>query len=198
MAALYVAIGWRLGWPVSLACVNSHFICRFDDGQAIYNVEATQAGRGGFKSDPDEFLVEEKRLPPIALSCGSDLRALRPRELLGAFISLRARHVQDVGKSCGDESKILRSEPDWLLARQLFPANRVIYKNQMVVSTMRGDALFEPHEAGHPNTYKACLVEIQQRRASFTEATGHSTTALANKPAPEAIDAFFSSLEGQS
>jgi len=25
MATLHVAIGWRLGWPVSLACVSSHY-----------------------------------------------------------------------------------------------------------------------------------------------------------------------------
>jgi hypothetical protein len=28
MAALHVAIGWRPGWPVSLACVRSYYICR--------------------------------------------------------------------------------------------------------------------------------------------------------------------------
>ncbi|MCO6455637.1 MAG: hypothetical protein J5I93_10115 [Pirellulaceae bacterium] len=44
MAALHVAMGWRMGWPVSLACVVSHYILRFDDGEVIYNIEATQAG----------------------------------------------------------------------------------------------------------------------------------------------------------
>jgi len=86
MATLHVAIGWRMGWPTSLACVGSHYILRFDDGETTYNIEATQAGRGGFKSDPDDYLIKEKRIPPIAISCGSDLRALRPREMLGIFI----------------------------------------------------------------------------------------------------------------
>ena len=48
MPALHVAIGRRLGWPVGLACANSHYVCRFDDGQVIYNIEATDTGRGGF------------------------------------------------------------------------------------------------------------------------------------------------------
>ena len=74
MAALHVAIGWRLGWPVSLACVKSHLICRYDDGKVTHNIEATQAGYGGFKSDPDEYLIKEYGLPPIAVSSGSDLR----------------------------------------------------------------------------------------------------------------------------
>ncbi len=51
MAALHVAIGRRLGWPVSLACARSHFICRYDDGKVTHNIETTQAGYGGFKSD---------------------------------------------------------------------------------------------------------------------------------------------------
>src|SRR5262249_14831064 len=52
MAALHVALGWRLRWPVSLACVGSHFICRYDDGRVTYNIEATQAEHGGFQADP--------------------------------------------------------------------------------------------------------------------------------------------------
>ena len=35
MAALFLALGWRLGWPVSLATVASHFIVRYDDGKFV-------------------------------------------------------------------------------------------------------------------------------------------------------------------
>jgi hypothetical protein len=55
MAALHVALGWRLGWPVSLACVGSHLICRYDDGKSTHNIEATRTGGGGFHSHPDDF-----------------------------------------------------------------------------------------------------------------------------------------------
>ena len=79
MAALHVTIGWRLGWPVSLACVASHYICRYDDGQVTHNIEATQAGYGGFKSDPDAYLIEQYELSPKAISSGSDLRGDTPR-----------------------------------------------------------------------------------------------------------------------
>jgi Transglutaminase-like superfamily len=84
MAALHVAIGRRLGWPVSLAWVRSHYICRYDDGQVTHNIEATQAGYGGFKSDPDAYLIEHHELPPKAISSGSDLRAVNPREMLAS------------------------------------------------------------------------------------------------------------------
>jgi len=195
MAPLQVAFGWRMGWPVSLACVNSHYILRFDDGEAIYNIEATQSGYGGFKSDPDKYLIETKKLPPIAIECGSDLRALRPHEVLGSFVGLRARHIQDVGKYDSDDAKMLESEPDWLLARQLFPSNRVLYKNQIVISIMRGDALFEPHEAGHPNTYAQCSAEIGLHRFRQWQCDDRRLAHKTGKPSPQAIDDLFTVME---
>jgi hypothetical protein len=153
-----------LGWPVSLACVNSHYILRFDDGVTTYNIEATQSGYGGFKSDPDNYLIDTKKLPSVAIQSGSDLRALRPHEVLGSFVGLRARHILDVGRKQGNEAAMLESEPDWLLARQLFPSNRVLYNQQLFVSCIRADSLFERYEAGHPNTHGQCLDEIRYCR----------------------------------
>ena len=143
MAALHVALGWRLGWPVSLACVRSHYICRYDDGEVTHNIEATQAGYGGFKSDPDAYLIEHHELPPKAISSGSDLRAVSPRELLGIFIGLRGRHMRDTGR--WDEA-----ERDYLLARHLFPSNRKLYIDALAVAVQRGERLFEPGELGSP------------------------------------------------
>jgi hypothetical protein len=191
LAALHVAMGWRMGWPVSLACVNSHYILRFDDGNTSYNIEATQAGHGGFKSDPDDYLIREKKLPPIAITSGSDLRAVRPREMLGIFVSLRARHVQDVGKSQNREELILASECDWLLARQLFPTNRAIYKHQMVISAMRGDHLFHEGESGHPNTFSLLLNEIANRRGREQTAVQQETIF----PNSKLVDELFSTIE---
>jgi hypothetical protein len=148
MAALHVALGWRLGWPVSLACVRGHFICRYDDGKVRYNIEATQAERGGFKSDSDRDLIEENNLPPVAVSSGSDLRALTPREMLGTFLSCRARHMRDTGRR-------QESEVDYLLARWLFPTSRKIYIDGMATAVARGPTLFEPGEVGSPQSLAA-------------------------------------------
>ncbi|MDX1944147.1 MAG: hypothetical protein SFU86_01970 [Pirellulaceae bacterium] len=164
MAALHVAMAWRLQWPVSLACVNNHFICRFDDGTVHYNTDATPTGKGGFKSDPDDFLMKEFELPAIAITCGSDLRALRPREVLGAFVALRARHCADVGKAQNADDLVVATEPDWLLARHLFPKNRGIYKNHLAIATMFGDNLFDPDEQGHPNSYARMLQSLHKHQ----------------------------------
>ena len=165
MAALHVAIGWRLGWPVSLACVKSHFVCRYDDGKVTHNIEATQAGYGGFKSDPDDYLIREHGLPEVALSSGSDLRALRPREVLGVFFGLRGRHMRDTGRRW-------EAEVDYLLARCLFPNNRRLYIDAMALAVPRGAALFESGELGSPQSLAVALAE--QYGSSAGTAVGHS------------------------
>lgn len=157
LAALHVAIGWRLGWPVSLACVKSHYICRYDDGQVTHNIEATQAGYGGFKSDPDEDLIRQYDLPPIAISSGSDLRALKPREMLGVFIGLRARHMRDTNRP-------EEAEADYLLARRLFPNSRRLYIDAMALIVPRGATLFEGGEVGSPQSLSAWVAEEYGRR----------------------------------
>jgi hypothetical protein len=182
MAALHVAIAWRLSWPVSLACVGSHFLVRFDDGITTYNMEATQSGFGGFKSDSDEYLIEEHQLPEVAVLGGSDLRALSPREMIGVFIGLRARHLVDVGRSARNEAALLASECDWLLARSLFPGSRHLYKQQIAVSTFRGDCLFVPGEAGNPSTYFAAIDQMRRMRRS----PGWQSAAIAPRATQEA------------
>lgn len=145
MAALHVAISRRLGWPVSLACVGSHYICRYDDGTVTHNIEATQAGYGGFKSDPDSYLIERYELPPKAISSGSDLRAVNPREMLGIFLGFRGRHMR--GTCRWDEA-----ERDYLLARHLFPSNRRLYLDSTALAVERSVRLFEMGEMGSPQS----------------------------------------------
>jgi hypothetical protein len=168
MAALHVALGWRLGWPVSLACVRSHFVCRYDDGQVTHNIEATQAGYGGFKSDTDAYLIEKFELPPKAISSGSDLRAVAPRELLGIFVGFRGRHMRDTGRA-------EEAERDYLLARHLFPMNRKLYIDAMAAAVQRSERLFEPGELGSPQSladwintqYRVARLTVRQRSKDF-------------------------------
>ncbi|MBM3966923.1 MAG: hypothetical protein FJ308_17930 [Planctomycetes bacterium] len=168
MAALHLAMAWRLGFPVSLACVNSHFVTRLDDGRVVYNFEATQSGFGGFKSDPDDFLIKSNNIPEQAIVSGSDLRALTPHEVLATFVSLRARHILDVGQRAGDRTQILRSEGDWLLARHLFPNNRIIFRNQLAISALRSESLFDETEVGHLWSFSELRPAMSSSRDSLT------------------------------
>jgi hypothetical protein len=110
--------------------------------------------------------------------------------MLGTFIGLRARHLRDVGLNDGSTEALLRSESDWLLARQLFPNNRLLYKEQMSLSSRRGYLLFDPYEAGHPNTYAACLDQINHRQPNQWREEVHVTPL-----SPEQIDALFFTME---
>jgi len=137
MAALHVALGWRLGWPVSLACVGSHFICRYDDGRVVHNIKATQTGDGGFSSRTDAQYMEEFNVSPKAVRVGSDLTALTARQTLGSFFGLRARHHRDT-------SLFHQADEDYALARWLFPQNQYLWCCGTEVALNRKPELFDP------------------------------------------------------
>lgn len=142
MAALHVALAWRLGWPLHLACAGPHIFCRYDDGEVVHNIECTNNSQGGFQSHPDEHYQESREIPDVAIECGSDLRALTPRQIVGLFIGLRGRHREDT-------ELLTEAETDYLLARTLFPENRRLYMAQIGVSVQFSDQRFRVGEAGH-------------------------------------------------
>ena len=142
MASLHVVLAWRLGWPLHLACAGPHIFCRYDDGEVIHNIECTNNSQGGFQSHPNEHYQDSRGVPDVAIECGSDLRALTPRQMLGLFVGLRGRHREDTGL-------MAEAETDYLLARTLFPENRRLYMAQVGVSVQLSDRRFHEGEAGH-------------------------------------------------
>jgi hypothetical protein len=117
----------------------------------------------------DEEFLADVAIPKSALRCGSDLRALSKRELLGIFVALRARHICDVGKATEDEGRMIESESDLLLSRYLFPRRQDTYKFQMAISAMRGETLFDEHETGHPVTFADFLEGMYRDRHGPTQ-----------------------------
>lgn len=190
LALLHVVLGRRIGLPVSLACVGSHFICRFDDGNKTINIEATETGRGGFSSQSDEYILNKHKLPAKAQSCGSNLRAVTPREMLGLFLGLRARHLENT-------HRMSQAEPDYLLARYLFPTNRYLYIVQNQTSVQCSMDLFEPHEKGHPVELAQWLRDVV-RIAPWTRRSqsksDHNPRQPKEKKDVNHIDAFFQEI----
>lgn len=150
MPTLHVAMGRRLGWPVSLACVRSHYVCRYDDGNVVYNIEATDTGRGGFAEGGDKEYMEKEGVSNLAVACGSDLRKLSAREMLGIFIAARARHFADT-----DRPHL--AARDYALAHTLVPSNRHVYMGLVGHLLQTGERLFGPNEHGHPASLGAYL-----------------------------------------
>ena len=174
LAVLHVVLGRRVGLPVSLAPVGSHFLCRFDDGKKTINIETTETGRGGFSSQTDEYLLEKHKVPARAKVCGSDLRAVTAREMLGLFLGFRARHLENT-------SRTAEAEPDYLLARYLFPRNRQLYIAQNQISVQCSAGLFEPGEKGHPTELASWLQQLV-RLAPWSRKYLQSPTCTAKKP----------------
>ncbi len=85
MPLLYVALGWRLGYPIKLVSVPTHLFARWDDSVNRVNIEAT--GYGGELSDEayeSEFFVSQRCRDRGALE------SLTPRQMLAQMILARA------------------------------------------------------------------------------------------------------------
>jgi hypothetical protein len=143
MAALFVCMCWRIGWPVRLVMANAHFFCRFENGEVRHNIEATNFDRG-FRTPYDSHYKEEHRIPDIAIEVGSDLKTLTHREMLAEFFGLRGRHHRDC-------NRVRQAEEDFLFARALFPDNRRLYMAQIECSVTMSEARFVMGEKGSIN-----------------------------------------------
>jgi len=110
MPMLYVALGWRLGYPIRLVSVPIHLFARWDDGETRINIEAT--GYGGEMAD--EFYEREYLVSPRCKARGAEMASLTAREMLAMLLLSRAgywaRH--------GDHDRAVQ---DSLRANLLFP-----------------------------------------------------------------------------
>jgi hypothetical protein len=160
-----------MGWPVSLACAHCHFLSRYDDDEVVYNIEATSTHPGSFASDPDEVYIERFKLPRKAIACGSDLQKLTARQMLGAFIGLRARHHRDIGRRNA-------ADADYALSRVLFPQCRSAYIGAMIPFIHRGSTLFDRGELGHPDSLFEDLAPIFSPHVYSASLAGTRATVL--------------------
>ena len=169
MAALALAIGWRMGWAVSLACVHSHYVLRHDDGQFVFNIELTAELSGGFSAPEDRHLIEDYDLPGQAMACGSDLKALTARERLGVFVWQRARHYRDLASESLDRQWLINAESDLMLSRYLFPNYRQTHRAAAFQLALSAEERFSPVEAGHLNSYAHLTREVRDFQSIWSQ-----------------------------
>ncbi len=144
MPVLHVIMGRRCGWPVSLTCVKHHYMCRYDDGQRVYNVEATDTGRGSFSIPEEDEIIKKTGLSSYAIESDSDLRSLTNREMLAVFIAVRARYYKDT-------NQMDLADRDYSLARSQFPKWRGLNYMSQAGYFWRAEQIFKPSEYGHPS-----------------------------------------------
>ena len=182
MATLAIAIGLRMGWPVSLACVHSHYVLRHDDGDLVFNIETTAELESGFSAPEDHDLIEDYGIPPQAIQCGSDIRALTPRECLAVYVWQRARHYRDLASETGNDQWLARAESDLMLSRHLFPSYRQTHRAAAFQLALHADERFSPTEAGHINSYPQLAKEVYDYRQACQHASQNN--GLPTNPHP--------------
>jgi regulator of sirC expression with transglutaminase-like and TPR domain len=104
MPVLYIAVADRLGYPVRGVNANDHFFCRWDDGRAVSNIEATS--EGGWSADED--YIRDMKVTPGQIRSGAAMRSLTRRELIGNFFFARAAHYAVTGRPIAAERDLLK------------------------------------------------------------------------------------------
>ena len=114
MPALYVAVGRRLKYPISLAVTRAHVFVRWDDPKTgeCFNIEGTN--RGMNTPDDEYYFTNPQRLTKSERQNDWFVRTLKPAEELALFLMQRGHCLEDVGRP--DEALIAYS-----LAHHLAP-----------------------------------------------------------------------------
>lgn len=97
MPVLYVALGRRLGYPLSLVPAKGHLFVRWDDtskGGERFNIEATS--QGIICPTDDHYATWPMPLSRGELGSGYYLRSLTPTEELAEFLAMRGHCLEDL------------------------------------------------------------------------------------------------------
>ncbi len=134
MPVMYVAVGRRLGYPMSLVLAKTHIFARWDDGTERFNIEGTNPR---FDDHPDSYY---RKWPyPISdaeLKQGWYLKPLTPAEELAVFLQNRAYCLMDNGQF--KEAQIAFSR-----SYQLAPQNP-LGRQQIAYAASAGRPAYQP------------------------------------------------------
>ncbi len=97
MPVMYVAVGRRLGYPMSLVLAKTHTFCRWDAPNDRINIEGTNQGMNSFSDEyyltwPDKVSEAEARHNRYLIS-------LTPAEELASFLASRGHCLIDNGRT---------------------------------------------------------------------------------------------------
>jgi hypothetical protein len=140
MPVMYVAVGRRLGYPMSLVLAKTHIFARWDDGTERFNIEGTNPR---FDDHPDSYY---RKWPyPISdaeLKQGWYLKPLTPAEELAVFLQNRAYCLMDNGRFKEAQLAFARSY-------QLAPQNP-LGREQIAYAASAGRPAYRPVPRGVP------------------------------------------------
>jgi hypothetical protein len=104
MPLLYVALGWRLEYPIKLVSVPTHLFARWDDGEQRVNIEAT-----GYGADLTDEFYEQQYFVPAEWKQHGALASLTPRQALAQMLLARADYWARRGETVRQLADALRA-----------------------------------------------------------------------------------------
>ncbi len=159
MPVMYVAVGRRLGYPMSLVLAKTHIFARWDDGIERFNIEGTNPR---FDDHPDSYYREwPYPISDAELKEGWYLKPLTPAEELAVFLQNRAYCLMDNGRFKEAQLAFARSY-------QLAPQNP-LGREQTAYAASAGRAVSRPvarggsvDEFGVPMVYRAPFNDVER------------------------------------
>ena len=158
MPFLYVAIGRRLGYPVTLATTESHFYVRYEEGNGKhFNVEATE-NRAFLTPSDDEYKNPwELHLTDDEVKGMVYLQPMSNKEILGQLLLTRSVVLRSMGQYDKQAETWVTAErylPDTPMWKETIHGMQLLAKDEGAQA--RRDALWSqvaqiyvPHGAGY-------------------------------------------------
>ncbi len=125
LPVLYLAIGRRLGYPLYLVHVGTHYFVRWEDpdGSECFNIEATAYGLNSY--DDEYYRKKNQTLSPPGATGVYGLPSLSPRQEMAAFLCARADCLRDnavLGRAVAFYHHAVRLDPTDVYSEVFFLA----------------------------------------------------------------------------
>ena len=168
MPVLYLAIGRRLAYPLSLVKAKAHLFVRWEDGVERFNIEGTQ----GFTSHPDEFY----KTWPFPVS-DQEVKAHRFLVSLSSLEEL-AEFLMGRGHCLLDNGRALEAYEAYTIAHKLGPEDA-----EHFAWMMAAEARLRPPPPGRPRRPWA-PIGAYAMPAPGPPRAGQTPTGLVHQPTP--------------
>lgn len=186
---LYVAIGRRLGYPVTLATTATHFYARYEEGNGKHlNVEATEHRAFLTPSDDEYKNPWEMHLSDDEVKGMVYLQPMSNKEILGHSLLTRSavlRSMKQYDKQAETWATAARYLPDTPTWKEIVHDMQMIAKNEGEQEKRdalwnRVEQLYVPHGAGY--------AYFQDKKVRLHLLMNHSTDTAAIEKAMKNVE----------
>jgi hypothetical protein len=133
MPVLYVAVGRRLGYPLSLVTTKNHLFLRWEDDHTRLNVEATTHGFASY--DDDYYKTWPFKITDQEIEADGYLKSMTPNEDLACFLNMRGpclMNVQRHSEAIAVHREAVRVAPHLRIHHRMFDGVQRLVRRRLV------------------------------------------------------------------